>query len=375
MRFLKGLFAFFLVIIIIGGIGFIGYNIYMGNLFGGNMNMSMGSTQNTTQNTNQSTQQNTSQASSDTGSMNMSGMNGSANTANQTTAIPNPYDAQNRAKLQEATDLINAALEQITIDPYSNATVPDSSTQMNGMQGQTSQGTGTINIYPSDSSTVSILPDNDTTGTSQSTMGSMNMGATDSTGTINHVYDQAKLQQLHSGIYTIAQGVMAIEELNDKLLTQSMTLEQQPYTYQTYVNRYNTALQNQTDLEKTMAQLNNASVLINVNPYASDSGYDYDGNSMKQLHDGIYKFAQGMATLESLYTDFENQMTTASMSAQKLTYSMGSMSMQGSSSSLLGNLSLSSIFNLILVVLVIGLIIGILGAIVSLFRRKPQPNG
>lgn len=373
MKFIKGLVVFLLITVIVGGVGFLAYNLYFGNMMLGNgMNMSSDNSEDN--------------ASNDTGdsndeSMNMSDKDMSSDNMNQTTAIPNPQDAKNREKLNEAITIINKALDQITIDPYSNATVSEnSSMQMNS--NMTSQGTGTINIYPSDNSSVNITPNDSTqetdttqTNTSPTAMSGMNMGDSkqDAEDT-NYVYDQVKLQQLHSGIYTIAQGISAIEGLNDNLLGQSMILEEQPFTYQTYVLRYNNALKNQSELEKAMSLLDSASILINVNPYASDSGYTIDSDSMKQLHEGVYKFAQGMAILESLKQDFVNQMSAASMSAQNTIYNMGQLDMGSNSSSIFGGFSTSTIFNIILIVLIIGLIIGILGSILNLFKHKSHEN-
>lgn len=373
MKFIKGLVVFLLITVIVGGVGFLAYNLYFGNMMLGNgMNMSSDNSEDN--------------ASNDTGdsndeSMNMSDKDMSSDNMNQTTAIPNPQDAKNREKLNDAITIINKALDQITIDPYSNATVSEnSSMQMNS--NMTSQGTGTINIYPSDNSSVNITPNDSTqetdttqTNTSPTAMSGMNMGdSKQGTEDTNYVYDQVKLQQLHSGIYTIAQGISAIEGLNDSLLGQSMILEEQPFTYQTYVLRYNNALKNQSELEKAMSLLDSASILINVNPYASDSGYTIDSDSMKQLHEGVYKFAQGMAILESLKQDFVNQMSAASMSAQNTIYSIGQMDMGNNSSSVFGGLSISTIFNIILIVLIIGLIIGILGSILNLFKHKSHEN-
>lgn len=369
MRFLKGLVVFLLLAIIIGGIGFLGYNIYMGNIDGSMFGMNMSS--------------NNKQDTTNSDGMNM---NGTSEDMNQAEAVPNPMDAQNREKMSNALDMINEALDLITIDPYSNATVPDAdnSMQMNTTQGLTSQGTGTINIYPSGNSSVNITPgsgtganDSGVTAGSQSTMGNMNNGTMNNTGGntagTNHVYDQTKLQQLHKGIYTIAKGILAINQLNDNLMNQSMALEQKPYTYQTYVTRYNIALRNQADLEDAMAMLDNASILINVNPYAADSGYSYNNANMKQLHDGIFKFAQGMAILESLDRDFKTQMVSASNNAQNMIYSSSQMNMSSSTGfNLFGNLNFSTILNTIIVILLIGLIIGIIGAFLNLFKNRSK---
>lgn len=378
MKFLKGLLVFLLLIIIIGGVGFLAYNLYFNNMtFDMGMNMSSDTTGNNTSDNsaNQSTDNNTTENNTND-TMDMSGMNNATGNMNQTAAIPNPQYAKNREKLSEAIVMINQALDQITLDPYSKATVSDnSSMQMN--KSQSSQGTGTINIYPSDNSSVNILPDttNQDANTTQSDMAGMNMNdVMQDTADNKYVYDQSKLQQLHSGIYTIAQGILAINELNDSLLEQSMALEQQPFTYQTYVLRYNNSLTNERDLENAMTLLNSASVLINVNPYASDSGYSYDMDSLKQLHEGVYKFAQGMAILESLKEDFISQMSAASMSAQNLVTNTTQMNMSSSDTGIFNNLSLNTIFNIIIVVMIIGLIIGLLGSILSLFKHKPQMN-
>ncbi|MDF2907617.1 MAG: hypothetical protein K0R34_2938 [Herbinix sp.] len=366
MKFFKGLITFLLIIIIVGGVGFLAYNLYFVNLMpGSGMNMSSDNMGNTTNNNNNN------EDSSDMTDMDMSSGN-----MNQTVAIPNPEDGKNREKLNEAITLINKAMDQITIDPYSQATITeDPGMQMNGSMG--TQVTGTINIYPSDNSSVNITPNEapQEAETSQPAMAGMNMDeSTKDSEKTNHVYDQMKLQQLHSGIYTIAQGLSAIDILNDNLLGQSMILEQQPFTYQTYVQRYNNALMNKAELEKAISLLESASILINVNPYASDNGYTIDSDSMNQLHEGVYQFAQGMAMLESLEQDFINQMTSASMNAQNSVSIMGQMNMSSNSSSLLGGLSISTIINIILIVLIIGLIIGVLGSILNLFKHKTPTN-
>lgn len=203
-------------------------------------------------------------------------------------------------------------------------------------------------------------------------MDSMAMGSMTMNQNNNIVYDQGKLQQLHSGIYTMAQGVLAINDLNENLLNQSMMLETNPLTYQTYVFRYNTALQNKAKLESAIELLNQISVLINVNPYASPNGYAYNSDNLKQLHEGIYKLAQGMGTLNSLKVDFTNQMSEASMQAQNRVYNTNPMDMSQEmlGTGLFRNINLSTIFNLIIIVLMIGLIAGVLGAVLKMFKKN-----
>lgn len=360
MKFFRGLMTFFLVLIILSGLGYIGYNVFIGDLFFSEPNM---------------TSRVLSEAAKE--EMNMSGTN---NSATQNIALPNPLDAQNREKMNQAIRLIDQALELITIDPYSKATIPGSNDNMNmdNMQGNSSQGTGTINIYPSDNSSVNIVPsenETDAQDSTQANMGSMDMDSMDldTKTSNNYVYDQGKLQQLHSGIYTMAQGILAINELNDDLLNQSMMIETSPTTYQTYVLRYGAALQNKTNLESAIELLNQVSVLINVNPYASPNGYAYNSDNLKQLHEGIFKLAQGMGMLNSLKEDFTNQMSQASIQAQNMISSSNSMDMVEDGLfgyDLFGDMSLSTIFKLIIIVLMIGLITGVLGAISKMFKNN-----
>jgi hypothetical protein len=363
VKFLKGLFTFFVILVILGGLVYIGYAVLERDIF----QLRVDTTPNAQmEETNQD-------------NMNMKGMDNSAQ-ENVKPALPNPYDAQNREKMTQAIGMIDQALELITIDPYSKATMPSSkdSMQMDSMQGQ-EQGNGTINIYPSDNSSVNIGPSENNTDSAnnevnatdamQGNMDSMTMNQSN-----NYVYDQGKLQQLHSGIFTMAQGVLAINELNDDLIEQSMMVETNPLSYQTYVLRYSTALKNKTNLENAVEMLSQASVLININPYASQNGYAYNNDSMKQLHEGIYKLAQGMALLKSLNNDFTTQMTSATLQAQNIVYnnqiSVDDMGYMGYG--MFENISISTVINLVIIVLVAGLIIGILGAISSLFKKNKK---
>lgn len=137
MKFLRGLVVFFLVLIILGGLGYIGYNVFMGEIFQTRIDMTP-----------------------KTQAQDMNGMNMGDTEKVQNASLPNPYVTLNREKMNQAISLIDQALELITIDPYSRATIPDSKDkmQMDNMQGQVSKSTGTINIYPSDNSSVNITP-------------------------------------------------------------------------------------------------------------------------------------------------------------------------------------------------------------------------
>jgi hypothetical protein len=356
MKFLKGLLIVFLFVIIVGGVGFLGYQIYTGNING--MDMS---------------------SDTDTSSDNQDRMGMDMST--ETKAIPNPYLAQNREKLSDAIASINKAVELITIDPYSKATVPDMNSMSDMSDNMGDMDSKDINIYQSGNSSVSITSEEeeaenaDTTTDMEEAMGTMDM-ETDKGD--NYVYDQSKLEQLHNGIYCMAQGILTVNDLGNDLLNQSMQLEEYPLTYQSYVTRYNVSIQNRMKLEEAINLLSQASVLVNVNPYASSNGYSVDGEKMLQIHEGIYDLAQGMAGLNSLLNDFNNQMYEASISAQNAVYSNSTTSTMDMSSNiftdLFDNISISTVVNILIIILVIGLVIGIFGMITSVFKSNKNMN-
>jgi hypothetical protein len=232
------------------------------------------------------------------------------------------------------------------------------------MQSQQNQSTGSVNVYPGGNSTVNVTPPSGNNNPNNSTMPANNNPVD------NYVYDQGKLQQLNNGIYTLAQGVMLINQLSDDLTMQSSTVENTPATYQTYINRYNMTLINKTKVNNAILMLNQAFTLVNVNPYGSVSGYQFNIPEMQKLHQGVYKLAQGMTMLRGLNDDFTMQMAQAAYQAQ-LSSNGSSNNMYGMNMSNSGfNLNLTTIFNIVLIVMVVGLVLGILGAIISMFKPK-----
>ncbi|KNY28068.1 hypothetical protein [Pseudobacteroides cellulosolvens] len=288
----------------------------------------------------------------------------------------NTIAVQNRDKLNQAIGTINQAIDLISIDPYSKATLPQANInnmQMGTNQGQAGQGTGTINIYPGGNSSVNIAPNGNNTTNNQATPAPNNQGTVNMQQNQNYVFDQGKLEQLHTGIFTLSQGIMVINQLNDDLLAQSVIVEQNPPNYDTYVARYNTAIQNREKLYNAINKLSQASILVNVNPYASSVGYSYSKDAMGQIHQGVYKLAQGMAMLSNLSEEFTNQMVQASISVQGTTGASSHTGMISGNqwlNGLFGNVSMITIFNIILVVLMIGLVLGVLGAIMSMLRKS-----
>ncbi len=364
MRAFRSFIVTLLILIILGGLGYIGYSAYF---MGGMNNFVLNAPQVNEQLAN-------------------SEQTPAQNTPEQNPVTPNTIAAGNRETLTEAIGLINQAIDLITIDPYSKTTLPDANNgnmQMEGMQGQSPQGTPNIIIYPSGNSSVTITPSenaatapnnqtpqvNNTPGNMDNMAGMGNMQQSQN----NYVYDQGKLEQLHNGIFALAQGVMSVNRLNEDLFAQSTMMEANPANYQTYVIRYNMALQNKNKLSNAINMLSQASILINVNPYAPQSGYAFNSEGMKQLHQGIYKLAQGRALLDQLTEDFANQMINASMQVQ----SAGNIPNQTAvnqgaiaSSGIFANMNVTTLFNMILIILLVGLIIGVLGAIANMLRPR-----
>ncbi|MDS1029276.1 hypothetical protein RDV78_01995 [Bacillota bacterium LX-D] len=328
MKLLKNIIGFFLILIIVGGIGYLGWSYFKMN--GTHMGMNMTSDNNTNQ--------------------------------NQKNNVPlNTIAIQNKDKMNQALSLINQAIDQITIDPYSQTTVPNST---NG----TNQGNGTTNIYPSGNNSINIAP---TGNSSTQTPAATSTGKADTNQqNKSYVYDQNALQQVHNGIFVLAQSLSYLNDLNDDLISQAAIAEPSMPTYDTYVAKYNLALQNRTKLTFAMNMLDQASTLINVNPYGSPNGYEYNVQEMRQLHQGIYKLAQGMVVLNRLKQDFMNQMVQASTQAQN-TMTMGNQMSMGNN----GYFSIQTIFSIILVIMLLGLIGGILGAVLSMIKKnKTEKN-
>jgi hypothetical protein len=134
----------------------------------------------------------------------------------------------------------------------------------------------------------------------------------------NFVFDQVKLQQLNTAIFTISQGVEELNRLGEELSVQASQPERNPADYQTYIERYNKAFQNKSRLNSAQSMLSQISILTNINPYASTDGYKFDISGMKKLHDGVFKLAKANSQLMRLNEEFTSQMNEAYAKAQEL---------------------------------------------------------
>lgn len=377
MKVLKALFIFILVIIIVGGIGYIALSMYYGpnniaGIFPWNANKGTDTTDPNTQ-----------------GGMNMPGdgsMTPSTGTDTQNNKLTfSAISLQNRERLMEVQSMVNQAIELITMDPYSRVTIPSS--MSNSMQTpQTQSGTGTINIYPNGSNSLNITPPTTgggaaTKGTADTTMPNMptmpNTG--NMNGSSNYVYDQGKLEQLHRGIVRLAQGTMYLTQLNDDMTLQASTIETNNNNYQTYIDRYGTIIKNKAKLSKALTSINQATELVNINPYGGANGYQYNAQYMDQMHRGIFTLAQAMVLANDLSEDLTTQMAQAVTSAQNAIYNNGMGNMPGMNnasgwSNLFNPTSISTVFNIILIIMVVLLIISVFGALGHILKGGNKNN-
>jgi hypothetical protein len=377
MKVLRAFFTFILVIIIVGGIGYIAWSMYYGpynsiaEIFPWNANQGANTADPNAQ-----------------GNMNMSGMDMTGNnpmtpstgtdTQNNNNLTYNAIALQNREKLMEVQSMLNQAIDLITMDPYSRVTVP-SSTDSNMQMPQTQSNTGTINIYPNGTNSLNIVPP--TTGEGNTGAGTTDTSAmpgmpnmnTATMTSANYVYDQAKLEQLHRGIVRLAQGMMYLTQLNEDITIQASTIEPNYNNYQTYMDRYNKIIKNKAKLNNAVASINQATELVNVNPYGGTNGYQYNAQYMDQMHRGIFTLAQAMVLANDLNEDMTAQMVQAVTSAQYAIYNnnmgnMPGMDNTGNWSSVFNATSISTVFNLILVIMVVLLIVSVFGALGNILK-------
>jgi len=365
--FFGGLVVFFLITIILGGVGYLGYNIIK-NRNGGMSGMTSDSMPDTN-----STDASNTDTASDTASTN----NDSTTNNDTTTASVNSNKIGqinqvmlNKETLDKALNTIDTALKQMTLDPY--ATEPDTkaSTEMAGMNDSqqnatdtTAQGSTTVNVYTADSGQTTQMQ-------------SMSMGQT---------YDADKMQKLHSGLFKVSVGMQLLSQLQDNVeiqVEQASIDTTSGSTY--YMDRYYATIQNKNKLTDALTYINEAVDLININPYVDASGVVYDSRKMTQLHDSIYMIAQGVVDLNKLNDDLLSQAVQIGNLAQNAynqelidsansNNSDSTMDMTATTTGgLLGNINISSIITFVMIAFVVIFIIGLLGSIMNLFKSgKP----
>lgn len=332
-NFFSKFLSFFLVLIIIGGVGFLGYKLMDNKNM--SMNMNMGSQ---------------SDSSSGQDQMNMGGdssqdqmnMNGSDTSKK---AIPQYVTNQvntvllNKEELDKNVKILNDTLQIMTLDPYGIEAKVQNESNANTDAGQAN---------------------NNTNNTQVNTM--QGMGTT---------YDPNKMQELHNGLYKVSLGMQLINQLKDNIEVQ---MEQSSVNYdntsQYYQNQYYMTVQNKTKLVEALTYINDASTLLNINPYISKDGAVYDKERMEQIHQSVYKFAEAVGGLNKLNDNFTKQTVSLGNLAQNSQNSMNMTQMNQSSNSIFGNINMATVANILLITFIVIFIVSIFAYIGRLLKPK-----
>lgn len=286
-------------------------------------------------------------------------------------AAPSPFNAtasDSRTKLNQALTSLSQAMDLITIDPYSQITMPNRmsdyprDTTPGAAPGTTNRDNVTINVNPPTTG-ATVTPGTPPPGTAP---------PRDLPSSVNIVFDQYKLEQVHDGIFKLAQAQMLLNELNNDLADQSMLAEANPPNQQTLVIRYNLTLNNRNKLTMANRLLREAAILVNVNPYAPQSGYVFNNQRMQQLHQGITELAKSTVMLHRLNEDFNQQMMLTANDLRIAAYTMPAAHGGWNPLSWLGNST--SVLNLGLLVIVLGIVLGVLILIKRLLCEVFKPS-
>lgn len=365
-KFFKGLLAFILIAIIISGIGYIGYSNYFFRYNSTNLNMSMSPS-----------------AADATNSMQHGTMTTQNSNTNSLLASTVEDILSNKQNLENAISAFNRSLDSLTLDPYSPES-NDNHADMNGMQMPPSSATTepistidtnnpidsatenlgsntTINIYPTNA--------NGTQGVANTTMS--NMGTT---------YDVYKMEQLHKGLYKLSMGIHKLEKLNESLIEQAEAIKAYNMQDQAkfFENQYTQILQNKSKLRGALNDIKSASNLVNINPYISDNGVIYDKDRMLSIHESIFTMAEGIALLEQLNEELLQQAIDTSINVQNAINNANMLAMESHVQQTTGTMStpysldFSSTLKLALAASMVLFVLGLIGAIRSLFKTPKQ---
>ncbi|MBB6215482.1 hypothetical protein HNQ80_001571 [Anaerosolibacter carboniphilus] len=381
-KFLNGLLTVFLLIVIVGGIGYVGYNyLYMNH---GSMNMPGAENQQASDSTSTNSTSTNDQQNMQHGAMNNQSTqqnNGQSATGTQGATGEMTLALQNKDSLNKATYLINESIRLMTLDPYApkekvemnmgnmpsqtnNNPIVDS-TQPNNTAEANSQGNTTINVYPP-------------TDTSSNTQ----MNASMQMGDMGITYDANKMEQLHTGLYKLSVGMQLLEQLNNELVSQAEQANQNTQNLiQYYSNQYNMTLQNKNKLNQALNYVNEAANLMNINPYVSANGLVFDKDKMQQIHQSVFKLAQGVGELNKLGDEFTKQAVYMANMMQNYMNNPNLSQMNHATSStpslfggIFNNISIPTVVNATLVLFAIAFILGILGSIFSLLKPPAKKD-
>ncbi|MDF2907606.1 MAG: hypothetical protein K0R34_2927 [Herbinix sp.] len=360
--FLSGLVVFVLIIIILGGVGYLGFNII--NNANGMAGMDMASDTTSMEKEVTDTQV-TDSTSAETSNQDSNTKNNASTVEEEMYKISQINQMMmNKEAISKAYQTVSSALETMTLDPYAvdeemNSSMSDQmdAESMEGMQNDTAtdaQGNTTVNIYTGDV-------------TDQQTMQMTDMGQS---------YDADKMQQLHSGLYKVSVGMQLLKQLQNDIALQieAASVDTGSKT-EYYMNQYYKTISNKNKLNNALTYINEAVDLININPYVDANGLVYDSERMTALHDSIYTIAQGVVDLNKIDNDLLTQAVDLGSLAQtsysealqsQSNYSMSNMNMTTPTS----GINLSTLVTFALIAFVVIFLIGLIGSILNLFKSE-----
>ena len=363
--------AIFLVLIIISGSSFLAYNLISGSV--GGMNISgmkidtKTSTSDMSKDQPKKNAETTSQDKNDNKASSKDNMDMDKNSTNDNITMKESTEnnssqystpvikavLQNKEDLEKTLVTLKESVKLMKLDPLGDTTnqqkeanASDTQDQGTNAQDKTTDANGntTVNIYTSDTPTTSMP----------------NMGTT---------YDATKMEQLHTGLYKVSVGMQLLEQLKENLTLQlehaSMNITN-PSQY--YNSQYLTTLQNNNKLSEALNYINEASSLVNINPYISQTGLVYDKDKMGQMHDSIDKLAISVVNLNKINDDFSRQ-SIELISLSQNSPTMTNMDTNTNSGvNLFSNLNMTTVFNGLVIVFILIFIIAIFGYISRLLK-------
>ena len=357
--------AIFLVLVIISGSGFLAYNLISGSV--GEMSMSgMKSNSDTSSNDN-SKDEPTKNAETSKQEMNMENESSKDNSTNgdmtmkeSTENSSSQYSAPviksvllNKDDLEKTLVTLKESINLMKQDPLVADEDQQTGTNETGTeeqakttQNQTTDASGNtiVNVYP---------PSGD-----KQTTAMQHMGTT---------YDATKMEQLHTGLYKVSIGMQLLEQLKENL---SLQLEQASINItnpsQYYNSQYLTTLQNKNKLTEALNYINEASSLVNINPYISSTGLVYDKNKMGQMHESIDKLAISVVNLNKINDNFSRQ-SIELINLTQNSPTMTNMDMNNSGN-VFSSLNMTTVFNALVIVFILIFIVSIFGYISRLLK-------
>ncbi|MFZ5353716.1 MAG: hypothetical protein ACOZCL_13480 [Bacillota bacterium] len=349
-RFFRGLVVFILVMIIVSGSVYIGYNYLYTNQ---NAMLSHGSAYSNTYMSNdiKSQQQNS-----------HSGMIMDQSKPKSVSSYIGTIETimTNKASLDKGISLLKQSIKHMTLDPYSPDTENVNSSTTDNAQNESS-----------------------TTVQNNKVFAMSNMGTR---------YDVVKMEQLHKGIYKLSVGMLLLSNIDNELTIQAeFAAVDNRNELQHYSELYTLTLQNKSKLNQALMYINDAAELVNINPYVGESGIIYDKDRMSNIHESIVKMAEGVATLNILNDELARQSVDTAAKVQNIMHnadtSIGSSSNADGHSYIstdtahqtapvmlpegyFSKINIPSLLNIVLVVFIALFIFGLFGFILSLLKPK-----